>query len=336
MPAPQRPGMGQDQGCGLQYSQTGTRRPTAPVGADAGGPALLITSAVALWWMVWPANPFAPAPAVGPAWGGCCCFRRAALRRVSRKQAATVILAGSVLLGLAAMSAPPRTSNDSARYAWDGIVQKAGISPYSHVPRRRDAFRLCGPAGCSAGLAGHDGQPVCTGGLIRHRFRACRGVSVGRPLCTAINRPYVPTIYPPTAEIYFLGVRWAVSGLSGLPSFPARRAADQNRRYRPAAQRTPPGRAAAAPGRRVGLEPVSCSSRPVNNAHVDVLGGALLVAAGIAPGQRKAAPLRRRFRGRCRHEIHPGHRGPRTTVQTARPFIAAADAPSCCFTSRTS
>ncbi|MCU1420376.1 MAG: hypothetical protein JWN36_27, partial [Microbacteriaceae bacterium] len=57
-----------------------------------------------------------------------------ALRRVPAKAAVVLILAGSVALGGAAMAGPPNTSTDSARYAWDGIVQDAGVSPYAHVP----------------------------------------------------------------------------------------------------------------------------------------------------------------------------------------------------------
>lgn len=36
--------------------------------------------------------------------------------------------------GRARHPAPPRTSTDMFRYAWDGRVQAAGISPYAHPP----------------------------------------------------------------------------------------------------------------------------------------------------------------------------------------------------------
>src|SRR5688500_12715799 len=57
-----------------------------------------------------------------------------ALRRVPTRAAIVLVLVGSVAIGGAAMAGPPNTSTDSARYAWDGIVQSAGISPYDHAP----------------------------------------------------------------------------------------------------------------------------------------------------------------------------------------------------------
>jgi hypothetical protein len=93
---------------------------------------LVLALAGLLWWMVVPHNPFESAPIVGTflSWGVLVWAVRL-LRGVPRRRVGAVIIAGTVLLGLVAVSAPPRTSNDSARYAWDGIVQKAGISPYS-------------------------------------------------------------------------------------------------------------------------------------------------------------------------------------------------------------
>ena len=240
---------------------------------------LLITSAVALWWMVWPANPFAPAPAVGTCLGWVLLlFAVPALRRVSRKQAATVILAGSVLLGLAAMSAPPRTSNDSARYAWDGIVQKAGISPYAHVPVDETLSALRPGWLFQPGIAGPDGQTVCTGGQFGTDSVPAAGYPSGNPLCTAINRPYVPTIYPPTAEIYFFAARWAVPDTVGYLPFQlgglliGTAVTVLLLRALPRAGLPPHLAAVWAWSPFLQLE-------AVNNAHVDVLGGALLVAA---------------------------------------------------------
>ena len=57
----------------------------------------------------------------------------------------------------------------------------------------------------------------------------------------------------------------------------------------------------------------------VNNAHVDVLGGALILAAGMLLVGRQAAPLRGRLRGRRRNETHSGHRRPRTAVPAPGP-----------------
>jgi alpha-1,2-mannosyltransferase len=117
-----------------------------------------------------------------------------ALRRVPTRHVTAVVLAGAVLIGGAAMLGPPNTSTDSARYAWDGIVATAGISPYDHVPAS-DALEdlrpdWLFPSDCDA-----------------TRISETTSVPSGEPLCTAINRPHVPTIYPPFAELYFTGVR---------------------------------------------------------------------------------------------------------------------------------
>jgi hypothetical protein len=57
-----------------------------------------------------------------------------AVRRVPRRTAVALILAGGIALCAAALSAPPRTSDDMYRYAWDGRVQAAGVSPYAYPP----------------------------------------------------------------------------------------------------------------------------------------------------------------------------------------------------------
>ena len=56
------------------------------------------------------------------------------LRKVPPRTAVALILLGGILLQLAAVSAPPRNSNDLYRYIWDGRVQAAGIDPYEYVP----------------------------------------------------------------------------------------------------------------------------------------------------------------------------------------------------------
>ncbi|MCU1528444.1 MAG: hypothetical protein JWP75_2207 [Frondihabitans sp.] len=50
-----------------------------------------------------------------------------ALGRVPAKHVTAVVLVGAALIGGAALVGPPNTSTDSARYAWDGIVQNHGI-----------------------------------------------------------------------------------------------------------------------------------------------------------------------------------------------------------------
>ncbi|WP_330333670.1 DUF2029 domain-containing protein [Streptomyces sp. NBC_00536] len=111
------------------------------------------------------------------------------LRAVPARWVVPLVLAGAVAVAATGLVAPPRTSTDSFRYAWDGRVQAAGISPYDHAPadpallRLRDDWLF--PQGAAA-CAGPDRAAVSDG------------------VCTRINRPRVHTIYPPVAEAYFL------------------------------------------------------------------------------------------------------------------------------------
>ncbi|MEV7612140.1 glycosyltransferase family 87 protein [Streptomyces sp. NPDC089799] len=110
------------------------------------------------------------------------------LRRVPARHAAALVLAGGVAVAATGLVAAPRTSTDSFRYAWDGRVQAAGISPYDHAPADaallpyRDSWLFpTGPACGAPDLA-----------------------AVSEGVCTRINRPAVHTIYPPAGELYFL------------------------------------------------------------------------------------------------------------------------------------
>ncbi|MFD3679905.1 glycosyltransferase family 87 protein [Streptomyces sp. NPDC058613] len=191
----------------------------------------------------------------------------AALRRVPARYVTPLVVAGAVAVTVTGLVAPPRTSTDSYRYAWDGRVQSAGVSPYDHAPqdpavaRLRDTWLFPTGAVC----AGPDLAPVPGTG--------------GAPDCTRINRPAVPTIYPPVAEAYFLAVD----------------------RLSPAGARHKPLQAAAGlvslgvTGslllilRRRGDDPrkaaywawcPAVAVEAVNNAHVDVL-GVLLAVIGL-------------------------------------------------------
>ena len=186
-----------------------------------------------------------------------------ALRRVPAERAGRLVLLGGAAVVLTGLAAPPTTSTDSYRYAWDGRVQAAGISPYDHAPadpalaKLRDRWLFPGGAAC----AGPDKPAVTPGGT-----------------CTRINRPQVHTIYPPVAEAYFLLVH---------------RLAPDGSRHKPLQV----GGAICAFGttvlllmllRRRGLDPrhaalwAWCPAVPVeavNNAHVDGLAVLLTVAA---------------------------------------------------------
>ncbi len=244
-------------------------------------PLVFLTSAALLWWMVVPGNPLETAQIIATclSWLTLIAAVRL-LRHLPRRQVGAVVIAGTVLLGIVAVSAPPRTSNDSARYAWDGIVQKAGISPYSYVPIDETLSSLRPGWLFTAGSLGPDGKPACAPGLFGTESVAASGYPSGDPLCTAINRPHVPTIYPPTAELYFLGVRATVPDTVGyLPMQLAGllvSVAVALMLLRALASRGSPPYLAAV----WGWSPFA-QLEAVNNAHVDVLGGVLLLTAGL-------------------------------------------------------
>jgi Glycosyltransferase family 87 len=168
-----------------------------------------------------------------------------AVRGMAPRRAVPAILAGGALLQLLAVCWPPRTTDDFYRYIWDGRVQAAGIDPYRYAPTDpalaalRDGYLFPG------------GQP-------------------------RLNHPGVHTIYPPTAQAYFAVLHYAPGetakplqvaaallaiGVSALLVFTLRR---QGRDPRAAAWW------AWCPT--VVLE-------AGNDAHVDVLGAFLLLAA---------------------------------------------------------
>ncbi|MFI1653451.1 glycosyltransferase 87 family protein [Streptomyces sp. NPDC020472] len=110
------------------------------------------------------------------------------LRRVPARHTTALVLLGGIAVAATGLAAAPRTSTDSYRYAWDGRVQAAGISPYDHAPADtalvpyRDGWLFpTGPECGKPGLA-----PLSEGA------------------CTRINRPLAHTIYPPAGELYFL------------------------------------------------------------------------------------------------------------------------------------
>jgi hypothetical protein len=106
---------------------------------------------------------------------------------VSPRRAVPIILLGGIAIQLAAITAPSFGSDDLYRYIWDGRVQAAGIDPYRYVPAAPQLDRLRDPFLWPAG------GTYCVGPALP-------------PGCTLINRPRVPTIYPPVAEAYFTTV----------------------------------------------------------------------------------------------------------------------------------
>jgi hypothetical protein len=122
------------------------------------------------------------------------------LRGIPLKAAVVLILIGGVGVQLAAMSATPQESNDSYRYVWDARVQAAGIDPYEYVP---SATQLTGLR--NEFLWPEKKEPGLTNCVTQGTRVAGADITSG---CTMLNRPTVPTIYPPVAEAYFLGVHY--------------------------------------------------------------------------------------------------------------------------------
>ncbi|MDQ4503516.1 glycosyltransferase 87 family protein [Sinomonas sp. ASV322] len=251
--------------------------------ALAGVGLALAALSAAVWWTVTVRDGGPVHVLVGT---GLCCaaagcawllLRSAERRGASERWVIAAVVLGLLAAGAAALAAPPLTSNDSARYAWDGIVQKAGISPYRDVPAAdalaglRPGWLFAGPGAASADACV---AAFPTGGV------PTTSVPSGTPLCTAINRPHVPTAYPPVAEAFFAlvrlplppGVAWLAFQIAGLGlalavALVVVRALRREGR--------PPSWAALwAWNPLVLLE-------AVNNAHVDVLSAALLLGAGL-------------------------------------------------------
>ena len=82
------------------------------------------------------------------------------VRRLPRRWAVPLIVAGGIAVQLAALSAPPRGSDDLYRYIWDGRVQAAGIDPYRYPPAAPQLAGLARPvpvAGARPALRGRRG-----------------------------------------------------------------------------------------------------------------------------------------------------------------------------------
>ena len=130
------------------------------------------------------------------------------LRKVPRRTAVALILLGGIGLQAAAVSAPRAFSDDLYRYIWDGRVQAAGIDPYQYVPA---ASQL---AGLRTEFLFHSGARYCVTSSYVTGHPAAQ-LAAG---CTMINRPTVPTIYPPVAEAWFLAVHYLPgAGTSSIP-----------------------------------------------------------------------------------------------------------------------
>ncbi|GAC1444347.1 MAG: hypothetical protein NVS3B26_16130 [Mycobacteriales bacterium] len=101
----------------------------------------------------------------------------ACVLRLPRRLAVGLLLMLAVAVRLAAIAPKAPLSDDLYRYAWDGVVQTAGIDPYRYSPAATALTNLHDPWLWPPAGAGHSR--------------------------TQINRPNVRTIYPPAAEAWF-------------------------------------------------------------------------------------------------------------------------------------
>ncbi|MFJ6698088.1 glycosyltransferase 87 family protein [Streptomyces sp. NPDC091272] len=130
-----------------------------------------------------------------------------ALRAVPVRRALVLVLAGSAAVAATGLLAPPRTSTDAYRYAWDGRVQAASVSPYDHPPADPALVPL------------RDNWLFPTGADCQGPDLARVPAPEGQLHCTRLNRPSVHTIYPPVAEAYFYAVEKISPPGAGLVPF---------------------------------------------------------------------------------------------------------------------
>jgi Glycosyltransferase family 87 len=133
------------------------------------------------------------------------------LRKVTVRLAVGLILAGGIAAQVAALSGPPQNSSDLYRYIWDGRVQAAGIDPYLYAPGDAGVVALRNeflwPSTRPGTGPGHYGG--CVKRNIKSAADPAYSLVVG---CAMLNRPGVPTVYPPVAEAYFFALQLAAPG----------------------------------------------------------------------------------------------------------------------------
>ena len=207
-----------------------------------------------------------------------------AVRRPAGPRVVLGVVAFAALCQVPGLLQAPITSTDAYRYVWDGRVQLSGSSPYSHVPLDDALARLRDPV-LFPGLSPSDRSGVVGPPRVPHDPAAVSVLSADDPR-TRINRPRVPTIYPPVAEAYFAVVAlvtpWS-AGTFGLQAaaaalavvLTALLAVELRRRGR-----DPRWAALWGWSPIVALEASSA-------AHVDVLAAVLIVVAVIVAARRK-------------------------------------------------
>lgn len=123
----------------------------------------------------------------------------------------------AALCQLPGVFAGQHISNDAYRYVWDGRVQLSGTSPYRYAPLDDHLARLRDPY-LFPGLGPHQSSGFVTVNPLPSNKHALQALAKDDTR-TRINRPRVPTIYPPGAQAWFALVAlvtpwsWGTHGL---------------------------------------------------------------------------------------------------------------------------
>lgn len=205
-------------------------------------------------------------------------------RRAAGRRAMLVLVTVAALCQVPGLLRPPITSTDAYRYVWDGRVQQSGRSPYAHVPLDDGLARLRDPV-LFPGLTAADRTGVAGPPRLPHDPAALAEVSADDPR-TRINRPRVPTIYPPVAQAYFAAVAlvtpWS-AGTLGLQLAAALLAVLLTAMLALALRRGGRDPRWAALW---GWSPI-VTLEAASSAHVDVLAALVVIAAVLAAARRR-------------------------------------------------
>lgn len=129
--------------------------------------------------------------------------KRAHGRGFGLRRPVLAVMVVAALAQLPGLAIDSRASSDAYRYVWDGRVQLSGTSPYRYAPLDDRLARLRDPV-LFPGL-GPDDRSGFTSGPLPSDRAALLALARDDPR-TMINRPKVPTIYPPVAQAWFTAV----------------------------------------------------------------------------------------------------------------------------------
>ncbi len=119
-------------------------------------------------------------------------------------QRLTLVVLMATACQLPGILVAPQSSSDAYRYVWDGRVQQSGISPYRYVPLDDRVAQLRDPL-LFPGLPPSQASSVRTLDQLPQARADILQLARNDPR-TRINRPRVPTIYPPVAQAWFAAV----------------------------------------------------------------------------------------------------------------------------------